>query len=122
MGGGGIRVDTRTKTVEEQYGGICDPMGNQREEPCNSDDCPAIHCVWNDWVSGECSATCGVGSKVNTRTKLVEEANGGSCTGQFTETEECNLQECPGSNNIEKLLIEIRKILVNVKYEEKSYE
>ena len=38
--GGGIRVDTRTKTVKEQYGGICDPMGNQREEPCNADDCP----------------------------------------------------------------------------------
>ena len=57
----------------------------------------AVDCLWGEWVSGDCSTTCGIGSRVNTRIKIVDEANGGSCTGQPTETEECNLQECAGS-------------------------
>ena len=56
----------------------------------------AIHCVWDDWIVGECSKTCGTGTRKNTRTKLVVETNGGTCSGQPTETEECILQECPG--------------------------
>ena len=40
--GGGTRIDTRDKVVEEDHGGSCDPMGNQREEPCNTEDCPRI--------------------------------------------------------------------------------
>ena len=58
----------------------------------------AVDCVWDEWVRGECSTTCGSGSRLNTRVKLVEEANGGSCAGQSTETEHCNLQECPGND------------------------
>ena len=30
------------------------------------------------------------------RTKLVVEANGGTCTGKPNEVKECKLQECPG--------------------------
>ena len=56
----------------------------------------AIDCVWGEWVAGHCSTTCGIGSRVSTRKKLVEEANGGSCDGNTTENEECNLQECSG--------------------------
>ena len=57
----------------------------------------AIHCVWDNWVIGNCSAECGVGTRENTRVKLVEESNGGTCTGNSTETLECQEQECPGS-------------------------
>jgi len=60
---------------------------------CNT--CPAIHCEWDEWVEGECSAECGVGTKTNTRVKLVTEANGGTCDGQPTETLECKDKECP---------------------------
>ena len=56
----------------------------------------AIHCVWDDWILGECSKTCGTGTRIDTRVKLVEEANGGTCTGPFTETKACKIQECPG--------------------------
>ena len=56
-----------------------------------------INCEWDEWAIGECSATCGNGTRTNTRTKLVEEQNGGNCTGQPTETEECHLQDCPGN-------------------------
>ena len=57
----------------------------------------AIHCEWNDWVLGDCSKECGTGTRINTRTKSVEEINGGTCTGQATEEEECLIVECPGS-------------------------
>ena len=57
----------------------------------------AIHCEWDGWVLGECSAECGTGTRVNTRIKLIEEANGGTCTGEPTETEECKIKECPGN-------------------------
>ena len=57
----------------------------------------AIHCIWDDWVIGECSQTCGTGTRKNTRVKLTVEQNGGSCTGQDCETEECNTQPCPST-------------------------
>ena len=56
----------------------------------------AIHCVWSDWVIGECSRTCGTGTRTDTREKLIEEANGGTCSGQSTEIKACKIQECPG--------------------------
>ena len=57
---------------------------------------PAIHCQWDDWNLGECSKTCGTGTRTNNRHKRVVEENGGTCTGKPTETEPCNTQECPG--------------------------
>ena len=54
----------------------------------------AIHCKWDDWVNGTCSVTCGVGTREDTRVKLVEEANGGTCTGKPTEIVQCNEKEC----------------------------
>ena len=56
----------------------------------------AIDCEWNDWIFGECSKSCGTGTRINNRTKAVEEANGGTCDGESTETEECNAEPCPG--------------------------
>ena len=58
----------------------------------------AIDCVWNDdWVSGQCSKTCGTGIQINTRTKRIVESNGGSCSGYNNETVTCRIQECPGN-------------------------
>ncbi len=57
----------------------------------------AIHCEWDEWVIGECSDSCGTGTRTNTRTKLVDEANGGTCTGQPSEIEECNTNPCPSN-------------------------
>ena len=57
----------------------------------------AIHCEWDAWIVGECSKTCGTGIRNNTRSKLVVEEHGGTCTGHPLEVEECNTQECPGS-------------------------
>ena len=55
-----------------------------------------VDCEWGDWVEGDCSATCGTGQQNNTRTKLVEEAHGGNCTGGYTNVTSCIVVECPG--------------------------
>ena len=55
-----------------------------------------MDCEWSDWEMGGCSVTCGEGTRTNTRTKKVDEANGGVCIGEPTAEENCNDQDCPG--------------------------
>ena len=51
----------------------------------------AIHCVWDNWAIGSCvtqteledGTYCGPGTRTNTRVKLVEESNGGTCDGEY---------------------------------------
>ena len=62
----------------------------------------AIHCKWNGWKEGTCSKTCGTGSRMDTRVKLVEEDHGGTCDGQEAEIVECNTDPCP---SIEQYII-----------------
>ena len=59
----------------------------------------AVDCIWAEWGTwGQCSKTCGDGgSRERIRVKELEEANGGTCNGQSTDTE----QDCgydPGTN------------------------
>ena len=49
---------------------------------------------------GECSKTCGRGTRLNTRTKKVEEVNGGICEGESTISDSCNTEDCPGSESV----------------------
>merc|ERR1712080_701981 len=78
------------------YGGVpCDLHDNMKVDACNTEACPPIHCEWGEWVAGECSHECGEGTQINTREKLVQEANGGTCTGKPNETVPCKLKECP---------------------------
>ena len=56
-----------------------------------------IDCEWGEWQIGDCSKTCGKGSRTRTRTKIVEEANGGKCEGGSTMQEPCEEQDCPGN-------------------------
>lgn len=60
-------------------------------------DCfSAVECQWSEWTLGECSVSCGNGSRTKNRQKLVEEQNGGNCLGTTNETEACSIQNCPG--------------------------
>ena len=55
-----------------------------------------VDCVWDAWVNGTCSTTCGDGQQNNTRIKLTEEAYGGKCSGESTDVVSCKDVECPG--------------------------
>ena len=56
-----------------------------------------VDCQWNDWTIGTCSATCGEGMRINTRTEKVLAAYGGEeCNGPSSIQENCNIQVCPG--------------------------
>ena len=59
-------------------------------------NCISVDCEWGDWVEGECSTTCGPGVQNNTRIKLIEEAFGGTCIGEYNNVTNCELEPCPG--------------------------
>ena len=54
------------------------------------------NCEWSEWNLGECSKSCGTGTRNNTRTKLANERGRGTCNGMTTTVEACNTQSCPG--------------------------
>ena len=59
--------------------------------------CDIVHCEWNEWIIGECSKSCGGGTRVNERTEKVTAQHGGDkCPGPTSIEESCNVQECPG--------------------------
>ena len=58
---------------------------------------PTVDCEWGNWQIGECSQTCGGGSRINNRKIIIASAHGGKeCSGPTTVTEQCNTKECPG--------------------------
>ena len=57
-----------------------------------------VDCEWDEWEVGDCSKSCGVGSRVNVRTVKVNSSNGGKdCQGLSNIQENCNIFECPGT-------------------------
>ena len=56
-----------------------------------------VDCIWGLWKSwSACTKSCGGGTRTKNRTKSITEAYGGTCLGNWTETQECNEQNCPG--------------------------
>ena len=53
--------------------------------------------TWGEW--GACSETCGPGTQTKSRTctNPAPQAGGDSCPGTSTESKECNLKVCPGT-------------------------
>ena len=57
-----------------------------------------MDCEWGDWKKGECSAECGGGVRINTRTVMKKAEHGGmECFGFSNVTEICNTKSCPGN-------------------------
>ena len=74
---------------------------------------PTIDCEWNEWQIGGCTTSCGKGYRTKSRTKKVEEANGGTCDGESKEHELCTSAPCP--SKLSKLII-IRIYLQQYEY------
>merc|ERR1711981_622977 len=79
--GGGERTNTRDKKVSAEHGGDeCEGLASITES-CNVQECP-VDCKWNEWVSGDCSVTCGDGVLTKTRTFEEEQFGGQPCEGE----------------------------------------
>ena len=50
-----------------------------------------IKTVWSEWAEGHCSVTCGKGTFTSKRKCLQ-----GTCFGESTKTEDCEVNVCPG--------------------------
>ena len=58
-----------------------------------------VNCEWGDWIIGDCSQTCGEGTRTNTRVpEIVAEHGGEECSGPSSIVESCQMQNCPGIN------------------------
>merc|ERR1719265_2631587 len=62
-----------------------------------SADNPAFFqdCVVSDWVAGECSTSCGGGTRPMTREITTAASAGGAGCPVITAVEECNKEQCP---------------------------
>merc|ERR1719322_972054 len=94
--GGGTRINYREKIKDEEFGGTCEGETDM-EEVCNTEQCP-VDCEWSQWISGDCSKSCGGGNQTRFRSKIVEEKFGGSCSGESMLTTSCNAEQCQELN------------------------
>ena len=96
--GGGTQKRTRTCTNPAPANGGADCVGDATEtQDCNTHECP-VNGGWSDFGDwSECSADCGGGTQIRTRTCTnPAPANwGADCVGDASETQNCNEHECP---------------------------
>ena len=59
-----------------------------------------MNCTWSSWGKySACPVTCGGGTKIRARTKLVVEDHGGICSGLGYQDRQCNTARCPGTTH-----------------------
>merc|ERR1719436_541941 len=82
--------DSQSRSVNPNQ---CDQSGEQiKFHICKI----PVNCVMNQWEnSGGCSATCGGGSQLQTRTVQTPAANGGTACPSTSQTIRCNTDACP---------------------------
>uniref|UniRef100_A0AAY4ACJ2 Adhesion G protein-coupled receptor B1a n=1 Tax=Denticeps clupeoides TaxID=299321 RepID=A0AAY4ACJ2_9TELE len=92
--GRGERERTRTCKPPQFGGEPCTGPEKQRKF-CNIAVCP-VDGVWNEWSSwSSCSASCSNGTMQRIRECNGPSYGGSECRGEWLETRECNLGECP---------------------------
>merc|ERR1719291_1002058 len=90
--GGGTIHYFRDVLVQADGGLECPAL--EKQEDCNTFDCP-VDCVLDSWSEyGECDAKCGGGNHQRMRTVITSASNGGMGCGATQESEQCNLQAC----------------------------
>ena len=102
--GGGTQTRTYNVEIEKRSGYKNDlpvdgnecPFADQEVETqqCNTGPCP-IDCEMSSWTQDTCSATCGDGTRINTRTITTPPQYGGMPCGDLQETQDCNTGPCP---------------------------
>ncbi|XP_063736441.1 adhesion G protein-coupled receptor B1 [Eleginops maclovinus] len=92
--GRGYRSRTRTCTPPQFGGDACDGPEKQTKF-CNIAVCP-VDGVWNEWSSwSSCSTSCSNGTTQRTRECNGPSYGGSECRGEWLETVDCFLGECP---------------------------
>ncbi|XP_043972641.1 adhesion G protein-coupled receptor B1 isoform X2 [Gambusia affinis] len=92
--GRGYRARTRTCSPPQFEGKPCDGPEKQTKF-CNIAVCP-VDGVWNEWSSwSSCSATCSNGTMQRTRECNGPSYGGSECRGEWLETVDCFLRDCP---------------------------
>ncbi|XP_077382536.1 adhesion G protein-coupled receptor B1 isoform X3 [Festucalex cinctus] len=92
--GRGLRARTRTCTPP-QFGGEPCEGPEQQTKFCNIAVCP-VDGEWNEWSSwSSCSSSCSNGTMQRTRECNGPSYGGSECRGDWLETVECFLGECP---------------------------
>nr|XP_061804441.1 adhesion G protein-coupled receptor B1 isoform X3 [Nerophis lumbriciformis] len=92
--GRGYRSRTRTCTPPQFGGDPCEGPEKQTKF-CNIAVCP-VDGVWNEWSSwSSCSASCSNGTTQRTRECNGPSYGGSECKGEWLETVDCFLGECP---------------------------
>ena len=94
--GGGTWTSTRVIGQEAVCGGSNCTGNSTRDQPCNTNCCP-VDCQWGQWTEwGDCSLTCGGGTRMATRGyKQEAECSGSKCVGYSTRNQACNKNGCP---------------------------
>jgi len=92
---GGTRSKSRSKKWDSSNGGMpC--VGNATDmEKCNTEPCP-VDCtfeLWEPW--GDCSTSCGLGSRFRTRVKKEESYGGAPCQDVMWEVGDCSNPPSP---------------------------
>ncbi|KAL5009842.1 hypothetical protein ScPMuIL_012147 [Solemya velum] len=76
-------------------GGNCNGA-EEKTEPCNKGECP-VDGGWTPWTQGDCSTTCGPGTRFLNRTctNPTPANDGAECEGADQRVDPCNLGPCP---------------------------
>ncbi|KAI4895283.1 hypothetical protein NFI96_000261 [Prochilodus magdalenae] len=92
--GRGYRDRTRTCKPPQFGGDAC--LGPEKQTKfCNIAVCP-VDGVWNEWSAwSSCSATCSNGTMQRTRECNGPSYGGSECQGEWLQTRDCFLRECP---------------------------
>ncbi|KAL7887002.1 hypothetical protein AOLI_G00047230 [Acnodon oligacanthus] len=92
--GRGYRDRTRT-CKPPQFGGDACVGPEKQTKFCNIAVCP-VDGVWNEWSAwSSCSASCSNGTMQRTRECNGPSYGGSECQGEWLQTRDCFLRECP---------------------------
>jgi hypothetical protein len=92
--GKGTKKRTRTVSSLPLHGGVKCPALVEYQT-CNTAACP-VDCELGAWDQfGECSKTCGVGTRKRSRVVINKPAFGGKKCGLMTQVAECAMGHCP---------------------------